>query len=153
MRGRGTMGNRAGMRRINLIEQEEDQLEVSNEYKEDKLVLHVGGGGNEPFMMKGKINNESFKTMIDSGSPITIFTQTDLRRILKHDVIFARPLPNTEQYVEYNNKPMNLLEFTTVIVQVGKLKLKNARRVITRDCKRSLINWLIQLQSRRGQRE
>ena len=55
------MGNRAGMRRINLIEQEDDQPEDSNEYEEDKTVSHVGGGGNQPFMVKGKKNNESFQ--------------------------------------------------------------------------------------------
>ena len=34
--------------------------------------------------------------MRDSGSPITIFTQTDLRQVLIVDVIFARPMPNNE---------------------------------------------------------
>ena len=141
------------MLRNDLIEQEDDQSEDSNEYEEDKVVLHVGGGGNQPFMMKGKLNNESFTTMIDSGSPITLFTQTDLRRLLKQDVIFARPLPKTEQYVNYNSKPLDLLGFMTVDVQVGKRKLKNARIVITRDGKRSLIerDLLTQLNIRVGE--
>ena len=104
-------------------------------------------------MMKGQVNNESFTTMIDSGSPNTIFTQTDLRGLLKQDLIFARPLPKTEQYVDYNNKPLNLLGFMTVDVQVGKRKLKSARIVITRDGKRSLIgrDWLTRLNSRVGE--
>ena len=106
---RGTMGIRASMWRINLIEQGDDQSEDSNVFEEDKMVLHVGGGGNQPFIMKGKINNESFTTMIDSGSPITIFTQIYLRRLLKQDVIFARPLPKTEQNEDYNNKPQIFL--------------------------------------------
>ena len=85
--------------------------------------------------MKGKINNQAFATMIDSGSPITIFTQADLREILKLDVIFARPMPKAEQYVDYNNKPFNLLGYTT------------ARIGTSRDWKRSLIgrDWLNQL--------
>ena len=91
--------------------------------------------------------------MIGSISTITIFTQTDLRRLLKQDVIFARPLPKTEQYVDYNNKSLNLLGFMTVDVQVGKRKLKIARLVITRDGKRSLIgrDWLTQLNFRVGE--
>ena len=97
MRGRSTMGIRAGMRLINLIEQDDDQSEDSNNEEEEQMVLHVGGGGNQPFMMKGRINNEPFTTMIDSGSPITVFAQADQRRLLKQDVIFARPLPKTEQ--------------------------------------------------------
>ena len=144
MKGRGTTGNRAGMRRINLIEQDDNQSGDSHDQDEDKMVLHVGGGGNQPFMMKDKKNNEPFTTMIDSFSPITNFTQADLSRLLNYDVIVARPLPKTEQYVDYNNKPLNLLGLTTVNVQVGKRKLKNARKGITRDSKRSLNgrDWL-----------
>ena len=102
-------------------------------------------------MRKGK-KNKPFTTMIGSGSPITIFTQAGLRRLLKQDVIFARPLPKTEQYVDYNNEPLNLLGFETVDLQVGKLKLKNARIVINRDGKRSLIgrDWRTQLNFRVG---
>ena len=77
MSGRGTMRNRADMRQINLNEQDDDQSEDSNDQGEDKIVLHVGGGGNQPFIMKGKMNNEPLTTMIDSAALITIFTQAD----------------------------------------------------------------------------
>ena len=143
----------SGMRRINLIERDDDQSEESTEAEEDNMVLHIGGNGQQPFIMKGKINNQTFATMIDSGSPITIFTQDDLRKILKVDVIFARPLPKTEQYVDYNNKPLNLLGFMTADVKAGKGTIKNARIVITRAGKRSLIgrDWLNQLNFRMGE--
>ena len=58
--------------------------------------------------------------MIDSGSPITIFTQADMRKILKLDVIFARPMPKAEQNVDSNNKPLNLLGYRTAKVKMGK---------------------------------
>ena len=77
MSGRSTMRNRADMRQINLNEQHDDQSEDSNDQGEDKIVLHVGRGGNQPFIMKGKMNNEPLTTMIDSASLITIFTQAD----------------------------------------------------------------------------
>ena len=92
--------------------------------------------------------------MIDSGSPITIFTPADLGKNLKVDVIFVRAVPKNEQYVDYHNKPLNLLGFTTVEVQVGKKKLKNARILITRgNGKRSSIgrDWLNQLNFRVGE--
>ena len=143
---------RAGMRRINLIEREDNQSEESNEQDEENMVLHIGGSDNPRFVMKGKINNQPFTTMIDSGSPITIFTEADLRELLKVDLIFARPMPKSEQYVDYNNKPLNLLGFTNVNVKVGKRTIKNARIVISRDGKRSLIgrDWLNQLNFRVG---
>ena len=92
IRGRGSFTGKSGMRRINRIEQEANQSEESTE-TEDNMVLHIGGDGSQPFIVKGKINNQAFATMIDSGSPITIFTQADLRKILKLHVIFARPMP------------------------------------------------------------
>ena len=70
-------------------------------------------------MLKRKINKELFNAMIDQGSTITIFPQADLR-ILNVDVIFARPMPKNEQYIDYNSNPLNLLGFTTVDIQVGK---------------------------------
>ena len=36
--------------------------------------------------MKGKINNQPLTTMINSGYPITKFTQADLREPLKVDI-------------------------------------------------------------------
>ena len=75
------------MRRINLIERGDNKSEESNEQGEDIMVPHIGGSENQPFVMKGKINNQPFTTMNDSGSPITIFTQADLREILKVDVM------------------------------------------------------------------
>ena len=82
--------------------------------------------------------------MIDSGSPITIVTQADLRELLKVDVIFVRPMPTNEQYVDYNNKPLNLLGFTNVNVKLEKRAIKYARILISREGKRSLIgrDWL-----------
>ena len=57
-------------KRINLIEQDDSQSESSNEMNEEKMVLHVSGAGNKPFVLKGKIIKEPFKTMTDSGSLI-----------------------------------------------------------------------------------
>ena len=91
IRGRGNFTGRTGMRKINQNERDDDQSEESTGAEEDNMVLHIIGNGRQPFIMKGKINNQAFATMIDSGSPITIFTQDDLRKILKVDVIFARP--------------------------------------------------------------
>ena len=96
MRGRGRPLAKGGIRRMNMIEQDDSQTESSNETTDDNIVLHNSGAGNQPFVLKGRINKDPFNTMIDSGSPITIFTQADLIQILKVDVIFARPVPKHE---------------------------------------------------------
>ena len=85
--------------------------------------------------------------MIDSSLPISFFTPANSRKLLKTDVILARPMAKNECYVDYKNQPLNLVDFINVEVQVGKRKIKNARVNITQDGKRSLIGqvWLAQL--------
>ena len=63
---------------------------------------------------------------------------------------FARPLPKNEEYVDYNEKPLNLIGFINVDVQVGKRTIRRARIVIARDGKKSLVgrDWLTQLNCR-----
>ena len=77
LRGRGRPLARGGIRRINLIEQDDSHSESSNEMNDDNMVLHVSGAGNQLFVLKGKINEAPFKTMVGSGPSITIFTQAD----------------------------------------------------------------------------
>ena len=105
-------------------------------WNEDNVVLRLDGTGVPPFVLKGRINKQLFTTMIDSGSPITIFTRDDVRKVLKSDVIFARPMPKNEEYVDYNGKPLNLIGFINVDVQLGKRTIKRARIVIARDGKK-----------------
>ena len=145
-RGTGRSSNGGGLRRVNLIGQAADQSEGSSAWNEDNVVLRLDGTGVPPFVLKGRTNKQPFTTMIDSGSPITIFTRDDVRKILKSDVIFARPMPKNEEYVDYNGKPLNLIGFINVDVQVGKRTIKRARIVIARDGKKSVLgrDWLTQ---------
>ena len=72
---------------------------------------------------------------------VTIFTKEDVQKILNSDLVFARPLSKKEDYVDYNGKPLKLVKlgFITVDVQGGKRNIKEARLVIARDGKKSLI--------------
>ena len=69
------------------------------------------------------------------------------------DVILAKPLPKSELYVDYNQKPLNLAGSKQVIVNVGKRTIKNARILISRDGGKSLIrrDWLAKLNCRVAQ--
>ena len=101
-RGSARKAKTGRMRRVNLIEQQANQSEGSTDDDAENAVLHVNGDGTPAIVSKGKINNQPFCTMIDSGSPITIFTLGHLRKILNSDVIFARSMPKSEEYVDYN---------------------------------------------------
>ena len=67
------------MRRMNLIHQQENQSGSISDEEADNAILHVNGDGAPPFVIKGKINNQPFRTMLDSGSPIRTFTQGRLK--------------------------------------------------------------------------
>ena len=138
--------NKGTSRRINLIGQAAEQSEESSNWEEDNIVLTLEGNRTPPFALKARINKQPFVTMIDSGSPITIFTK-DVRNVLKIDVTFVRPLPKNEEYVDYNGRPLNLLGYITVEVQVGKQIIKKAMMIRARDGKKSLVgrDWLAQL--------
>ena len=86
-------------------------------------------------------------TMIDSGSPITIFTKEMVRNIFNSDLVSARQLSKKEDYVDSNGKLFNSLGFITVDVQVGTRNIQKARFAIARDRKGSLSgrDWLAQL--------
>ena len=130
------------MRRVNLIGREGDQSETSNETEKDNMVPHVNGNSSRPFAMKGKINKKPFSSMIDSGSPITKFTQANLQNVLKADVIFVRPMPKNETFVDLNRQMLNQCECAS-----GKRGNQIGRIVRIRNGTKSLIgrDWLAQL--------
>ena len=63
---------------------------------DEKVVLTIEGDENGQFTMKGKINGNPFQTMVDSGSPITIFAIDEIKEIMKQKTLFIRELPKGE---------------------------------------------------------
>ena len=61
------------MRRVNYIEEYEDEGE--SEEDGEQLVLRVDGEGSKPFYMEGMLCGNYFKAIIDTGSPVSIFTK------------------------------------------------------------------------------
>ena len=74
----GRSSDRGGQLRVNLMGQTEDQSEGSSEWNEDNVVLRLGI---PPIVLRGRINKQPYTFMIDSGSPITIVTKEDVRKI------------------------------------------------------------------------
>ena len=129
-------------RRVNWVEEEQEDDEDKED--EEQYVLGIDGNGSPPFMMKGKINRKKFCLMIDSGSPVTIIKYEELQKILQYETRFVRPLPSDEKYVDYNRKPVNLLEYIFCELEVGGKNIRKARILVARPGAKSIIgrDWL-----------
>ena len=51
--------------------------------EDDKIVLTIDGDENGELSMSGERNGNPLKTMVDSGSPVTIFEIEEIKRIMK----------------------------------------------------------------------
>ena len=107
--------------------------------EEDKIVLTIEGGENGQFFMSGKINGNQFKTMVDSGSPVTIFEIEEIKRIMKRKTIFIRQLPEDEEHVDFNKRKLNLLGYLFCQLEVGESKMQKARILVAERGAKSLI--------------
>ena len=86
-------------RRVQLV----DQVEEDNE---NIMVLIVAGDENtKPYNMEGFINGNRFKTMINSGSPVTLFELDERKQIMRREILPVREMIEGERYVDFNGKP------------------------------------------------
>ena len=97
-----------------------DQEKFGDNEDEDYMVLNVKGGNNEtkPYYMKGFINGNRFKTMIDTGSPVTIFALDEIKRIMKREKLPVRQMIEGERYVDFIGKPLQLLGYVFCELQL-----------------------------------
>ena len=93
-----------------------DYFEEDQDSDSDEMVLNVESEGtynSEPYYMEGWINGFRFKTMIDTGSPVTIFAIDEIKRIMHRADLQVRPMVEEEKYVDFNGKPLNLLGYVS----------------------------------------
>ena len=98
----------------------------------------------KPYHMEGFINGNRFKTMIDSGSMVTIFALDELKSIMKRDKVQVREMIKGEKYVDFNGKQLNFLGYVFCQLQVREQFINNARILVTSKGSRSIIGreWL-----------
>ena len=65
--------------------------------------------GCKPFYMEGTMCGNYFKAIIDTGSPVSIFTKSDLQKFVEPRKVVIRDMIAGERYVDYNKKALNLL--------------------------------------------
>ena len=127
-----------------LVDQDEEEDEDKN-----YMVLNVEGEeeNSKPYYMEGFINGNRFKTVIDSGSPVTIFALDEIKSIMKRDKLQVREMIKGKKYVDFNGKQLNLLGYVFCQLQVGDQFIKKARILVTSKGSRSIIGrqWLSML--------
>ena len=62
------------MRRVNYFEETED---YESDVGEKQLVLKIGGKGSKPFHMECLMCSNYFMAILDTGSPVSLFTRRD----------------------------------------------------------------------------
>ena len=119
-----------------------DQDGTGEDDEDDYMVLNVDGSCDDakPFYMEGFINGNKFKIMIDTGSPAL----NEAKRIMKRDKLQVKPMIEGSRYVEFNGKPLQLLECVFRELQVNESYIRKARILIAQNRSKSIIGreWL-----------
>ena len=101
---------------MQLVDQEKNDDE-----DEIYMVLIVEGNDNntKPYYMEGFINGNRFNTMIDTGSPVTIYALDEIKKIMKRENLPVREMvESVSTYVDFNGKPLQLLGYVFCELQV-----------------------------------
>ena len=126
--------NTKSMRRVNYIEESEEE---ESEEDEEQLLLRTDGNGCEPFYMKGTMCGNYIEAIIDTCSPVSIFTKRDLLKIVGERQVVIRDMIECERYVDYNKKPLSpegkqnpevqhlAREFPKLFKRKGCVKIRN----------------------------
>ena len=102
------------MTRVNYISEDSD------EWDDDKIVLQVNGARAKLFMIEGLMCGKKYQAIIDTGSPVSLFAVDELERIIGKHWVVVREMIGDERYVDFNRRPLPLLGYMFVSIQVGK---------------------------------
>ena len=72
-----------GFRRNYYIEESDEEEKEDFQEDEEQLVLRVDGEGSKSFGMEGLMYGNCFKAIIDTGSPVSVFTKHRLQKIVE----------------------------------------------------------------------
>ena len=89
-----------------------------------------------------------FKAVIDTGSPVSIFTKKrDLQKIIGERKVVIRDMIENERYVDYHRKPLELLGYQFVRLEVAGVTVSKARVLVAPKSGKSIVgrDWLVAL--------
>ena len=95
-----TKKNNTANRKVNAIRTKSPWSSSEEESAEEVAILHIDGETpkNKPFVLKGKFNRKPFHALIDTGSPITIFTKAHAKKMFgKHYKM--KPLDKEDTFI------------------------------------------------------
>ena len=118
---------------MNYISEEPD------EWDDDSIFLKVNGAGTKLFMMEGLVCGQKFLAIIDTGSPVSIFVIDELERIIGKYWVVVREMIDDERYVDFNRRPLPLLVYMFVSIQVGKTKMSKASVLVANKGAKSIV--------------
>ena len=132
------------MKRVNYFEESEEEEESEDE---EQLVLRIDGNGCKPLYVEGMMYEQYFKAIIDTGSPVSIFTKKDIQKIIGDLKVVIRDLIEDKRYVDYNRKPLNLLGYQFVRLEVAGVTVSKARVLVGPNSAKSIVgrDWLVAL--------
>ena len=87
-----------GKRRVNAV-QKQNSWSSSGESEEEVEVLHIDdivNSASKPFVLKGTFNRKAFHAIIDTGSPVTIFTEAHVNKLFGK-AVNIQPLKSDER--------------------------------------------------------
>ena len=136
---------RIGFFRVNYISEDSEE-----ELDEDEMVLQVDGTGVKPFEIEGLMCGNKLRAIIDTGPPVSIFAIDELRRIIGRRWVVVRDMIDGERYVDFNRRPLPLLAYMFVSIQVGKTKMSKARVLVAKKGAKSIVgrDWLTAMKYR-----
>ena len=134
-------------RKINAVQKNPTWSSSEDESAEEVEILHIdeekGKNSNKPFVLKGKFNKKPFHALIDTGSPITIFTKAHIENMFGKGYKL-QPLGENEKYIDYSSNKIKFLGAIIGQVESGMRKLDKVRALIAENGARTLIgrDWL-----------
>ena len=125
--------------RVNYISEDSEE-----ELDEDEMVLQVDGTGVKSFEIEGLMCGNKFRAIIDTWSPVSIFAIDELRRIIGRWWVVVRDMIDGERYVDFNRRPLLLLGYMFVSIQIEKTRMSKARVLVAKKGAKSIVgrDWL-----------
>ena len=108
------------------------------------LTSRVKGSKNRALLHGNWINGFRFKTMIDTGSPVTIFAVDDIKKIMRRKDLQVRWMNEGEKYVDFNGKPLIRLAYVFCQLKFGGKFTKKAKILVAKEGTKSTVGseWL-----------